>query len=86
MVSPFGMAFEQVAYENMWEAKEMDKKEECSICGAVEVGPWERRCNKVLAFKNPTCEKCMAEEYGMEPDAFYAKMKSFLGERPCMGL
>jgi len=38
-------------------------KAECNIC-SKELNSWDKRISKVLAYKLPVCEACIAAEYG----------------------
>lgn len=59
--------------------------EYCHICGN-KINSWDKRCNKTLAYKKVTCEKCMAKEYDLEVDAFRSRLERFFGMRPCIGI
>ena len=58
---------------------------QCNICNA-RLNSWDARLSKVLAYKNPVCEKCIAKEYGMEAQALRERMEDFFGMRPCQGI
>lgn len=57
----------------------------CNMC-AQPLNSWDKRLSKVLAYKIPVCEKCIANEYDMDVDALRTRMEDFLGIRPCQGL
>ena len=59
--------------------------ENCNICSA-RLNSWDARLSKTLAYKNPVCEKCIANEYDMDVEALRTKMEDFFGIRPCVGL
>lgn len=59
--------------------------EYCNICGK-QINSWEKRCNKALAYQKPTCEECMAKEYGKTASEFRYIIENHFGMRPCMGL
>lgn len=59
--------------------------EYCHVCG-TQVNSWDKRCDKALAYINPTCEKCIAKEYDMEIEALRNRLEDFFGMRPCMGI
>ena len=67
----------------------MDKvkwlNENCHLCGQ-QINSWDKRCNKALAYKRVTCEKCMAKEYDLEIPAFRSRLEHHFGMRPCLGL
>ena len=63
--------------------KWLDK--DCNVCGA-RLNSWDARLSKTLAYKNPVCEKCIAEEYDMDVDALRARMEDFYDMRPCQGI
>ncbi|RKJ18404.1 hypothetical protein D7X48_18155 [bacterium D16-50] len=59
--------------------------EECGICGQ-QLNSWDVRISKTLAYKNRVCEKCIAEEYGMDVEALRGRMEDYFGIRPCVGI
>lgn len=59
--------------------------EYCFSCGC-QINSWDKKLNKALAYKNPTCESCIAKEYDIEVGALRDKMEDFFGLRPCMGI
>lgn len=59
--------------------------EYCHKCGK-QLNSWDARCSKALVYKYATCEKCIAEEYGMDVDALRRKMEHYFGIVPCMRL
>lgn len=59
--------------------------ETCNICNA-QLNSWDARLSKTLAYKKPVCEKCIAEEYDMDVEAFRGWMENFFEMRPCQGL
>lgn len=58
---------------------------DCNACGA-RLNSWDARVSKVLGYKKPICEKCVAEEYDQTPEQLRATLEDFFGMRPCMGL
>ncbi|KLU61860.1 hypothetical protein CEB3_c17780 [Peptococcaceae bacterium CEB3] len=56
----------------------------CS-CGQ-ELTSWDIRCSKALGYKNPVCEKCLAQEYEVSIDEVRGRLEDFFGMRPCQGL
>lgn len=67
----------------MSKVKWLDK--DCNICGS-QLNSWDARLSKVLAYKIPVCENCIAKEYDEEPEALRNRMENYFGMRPCMGL
>lgn len=59
--------------------------ETCNICSR-KLSNWDRRISKVLAYKLPACEACIAAEYGMEKEELRARMERFFDMRPCQGI
>ncbi len=59
--------------------------EYCNSCGR-QINTWDKRISKVLAYKYPCCEDCIAKEYDMEPEALRRRMENVFGMRPCLGL
>lgn len=59
--------------------------ENCNVCGE-QLNSWDARLSKTLAYKNPCCEKCIAEEYDMDQEQLRKRMEDFFGIRPCVGL
>ncbi|MGN0657180.1 MAG: hypothetical protein ACI4KR_10340 [Ruminiclostridium sp.] len=59
--------------------------ENCVVCGR-RINSWDKRCDKALAYRNPTCESCIAKEYGMESDELRQHLEEFFGMRPCVGI
>lgn len=59
--------------------------EECNIC-SKKLNSWDRRISKVLAYKIPVCESCIAIEYGMGKEELRARMERFFDMRPCQGI
>lgn len=59
--------------------------EECNVCGQ-RLNSWDVRLSKALAYKNKTCEKCIAKEYDMDVDVLRERMEDFFDIRPCQGL
>lgn len=57
----------------------------CNKC-SCQLNSWDARLSKVLAYKIPVCEKCIAEEYDMDVDELRDRMENYLGMRPCLGL
>lgn len=57
----------------------------CNVCSG-KINSWDKRISKVLAHKYPVCEKCIAEEYGMEKEELRARMERFFDIRPCQGI
>ena len=67
----------------MGRAKWLD--EDCNICES-QLNSWDARLSKALAYKIPLCEKCIAKEYDMEPEALRDRMENYFGMRPCVGI
>lgn len=67
--------------------KETEKKVDryCNIC-SKQLNTWDIRLSKTLAYKIPVCEGCIADEYGMDTNAFRERMEDFFGMRPCVGI
>ena len=59
--------------------------EDCHACGE-QINSWDVRISKALAYKNFTCEKCIAVEYGKTVGELRARMEDIFGMRPCMGI
>lgn len=59
--------------------------EYCHVCGK-QINSWDKRCSSALAYKNATCEICIAKEYDLEIDAFRDRLETFFGMRPCVGI
>ena len=59
--------------------------EYCNCCG-TQLNTWDKRLSKTLAYKNPVCESCIAEEYDMQAEQLRKRMEDFYGIRPCVGL
>lgn len=57
----------------------------CHACGE-ELTSWDKRCSKALAYKNPTCERCIADEYDKTVAELRETLEDFFGMRPCMGI
>ncbi|MCD8074392.1 MAG: hypothetical protein LUF27_05055 [Lachnospiraceae bacterium] len=57
----------------------------CNKC-LCRLNSWDRRLSKTLAYRYPLCEKCIADEYGMEVDFLRARMETYFGMRPCLGI
>ena len=57
----------------------------CHVCGC-QLNSWDQRCSKSLGYKNLTCEKCIAKEYGKDVQEVREIMEDFFGMRPCQGL
>lgn len=58
---------------------------DCNICGN-QLSTWDEKASKLLAYKSPCCEQCIAKEYDMDTDELRDKIENFFGERPCMGI
>lgn len=58
---------------------------ECNSCNG-KLNSWDKRISKVLAYKQPLCEACIAAEYGMEKEELRARMERFFDMRPCQGI
>ena len=54
-------------------------------CGQ-HINSWDKRISKVLAYRYPCCEACIAREYDMDIDVLRERMEHYLGIRPCLGL
>jgi len=59
--------------------------EYCNVCGR-QLNSWDAKCSKSLAYKNKTCESCIAKEYGLSADEVREHLEHFFGLRPCMGV
>jgi len=59
--------------------------EYCHNCGE-QLNSWDARCSKALHYKNAVCEKCIADEYGVDVNELRATFESHFGMTPCMGL
>ena len=59
--------------------------EACNNCGQ-QINSWDKRISKVLAYRSPRCEACIAREYDMDIDVLRERMEHYLGIRPCLGL
>lgn len=57
----------------------------CHVCER-QLNSWDARLSKVLAYKNPLCESCIANEYGMEANELRTRMEDYFGMRPCQGI
>lgn len=64
-------------------SKLIDKN--CNVCDK-QLNTWDAKVSKILAYKIPVCEKCIAKEYDMDTDELRARIENFFGERPCMGI
>lgn len=59
--------------------------ETCNNCDQ-QINSWDKRISKILAYKYPCCEACIAREYDMDIEALRNRMEHYLGIRPCLGL
>ena len=59
--------------------------ETCNNCD-TRINSWDKRISKVLAYKYPCCESCIAKEYDMDIEALRDRMERYLGIRPCLGI
>lgn len=57
----------------------------CNKC-SCQLNSWDARISKVLAYKIPVCEKCIAEEYDVDVDVLRGRMEHYFGMLPCLGL
>lgn len=57
----------------------------CHICGR-QLNSWDARLSKTLAYKNASCEACIAAEYGMDKKELRDRMEHYFGMRPCQGI
>lgn len=57
----------------------------CNKC-SCQLNSWDERLSKVLAYKTPVCEKCIAEEYDMDVESLRERMENYFGMIPCLGL
>lgn len=57
----------------------------CKLCNK-QLNTWDAKISKILAYKAPLCEKCIAKEYDISTDELRDKIENFFGERPCMGI
>ena len=59
--------------------------ETCNNCNQ-QINIWDKRISKILAYRYPCCEACIAREYDMDIEALRNRMEHYLGIRPCLGL
>lgn len=59
--------------------------ENCSQCGS-RLNSFDKRLSKALAYKYACCERCIADEYGMETGSLRRHMERVFGIRPCIGI
>lgn len=59
--------------------------QDCNICGE-QLNSWDAKCSKVLAYKYPVCESCIAKEYDMDKESLRTRLEDFFGMRPCQGV
>lgn len=59
--------------------------ENCDICDK-QVNSWDQRLSKALGHKYIVCEECLADEYGMDKNAFRDHMADYFGMKPCEGI
>lgn len=59
--------------------------EYCEYCGK-QLNSWDNRIAKVLYYKFPVCEECIADEYGMTREYLRDRMLDRFGMRPCEGI
>jgi hypothetical protein len=57
----------------------------CHTCN-LELTSWDLRCSKALKYRNPLCEKCIAQEYEITPAELRDTLEGHFGMTPCMGL
>ena len=57
----------------------------CHVCGG-RCNSWDRKINKALAYREMTCEACVAKEYGRTKEELRETMEDFFGMRPCQGI
>lgn len=57
----------------------------CHVCGE-ELNSWDKRISHALGYKQITCEKCVAKEYGKDVQEVREIMEDFFGMRPCQGI
>jgi hypothetical protein len=60
-------------------------EEYCNKCGN-QLGSWDARLSKALAYKYPCCESCIAAEYDMTATELRDRMEDYFGIRPCLGI
>ena len=60
-------------------------EEECNVCGR-QLNSWDARISKVLAYKYPCCEGCIAKEYDYMENELRAHFEHYFGFRPCQGI
>lgn len=58
---------------------------DCNVCGK-QLNTWDAKVSRILAYRKPVCENCIAKEYDMTTDDLRARIENFFGERPCMGI
>jgi len=63
--------------------KWLDKN--CNVCGH-QLNSWDARISKVLAYKYPCCESCIAKEYDKSTEELREQFEHWFGLRPCMGI
>lgn len=66
-------------------AKEKSLNKQCNCCDK-KLNSWDLRLSNTLAYKEPICEACIAEEYDMDAEELRKRMEDFFGMRPCIGL
>lgn len=59
--------------------------EYCHVCGE-QLNSWDERISKALRYRNLTCEKCVAREYGYTVNQVRDTMEEYFGLRPCQGI
>jgi hypothetical protein len=59
--------------------------EYCAVCGR-QINSWDKRCDKALCYKKPTCESCIAKEYDLDTEDLRQELQEVFGMRPCMGI
>ena len=57
----------------------------CPVCDG-EVNSWDKRCSRVLGYKQIVCEDCIAAEYQIEVEELRDTMKEHFGLIPCPGI
>ena len=67
----------------MDKVKWLDKN--CNSC-EKQLNSWDARISKVLAYRYPCCESCIAKEYDKTDEELRSYFEDIFGMRPCLGL
>lgn len=60
-------------------------EEYCCECDN-QLNTWDKRIYVKFMYQLPTCERCIAYEYGMEQEALRDHMAAYFGMKPCEGI